>query len=171
MPKKPVQIPFWQKALFYVSFVFLALSVFALLFIYSFSKKTALRADELNRELANPRTGEEINLEKEILRARQELAAFALLSGQRKPISRVFVILEKITHPQVFFSVVNLVAEDNKIRLSGKTDNFQVLGQQNFLFKGENSVKEVNLVKVGIGKEGGIDFDFEIIFDPAVFNQ
>ncbi|MBI4359055.1 MAG: hypothetical protein HY577_00480 [Candidatus Nealsonbacteria bacterium] len=171
IPKKPVEKPLWQTILFYLSFIFLFISLLSLFFLNRSNKSANLEIEKINQELNRERTTEEISLEKDVLRAQKRIAGFSLLASQRKPLSLVFDQVEKLVHPQVFFTNLNFNAKENKLWLGGKADNFQVLGQQARLFREEPLIRESSLEQAGIGKQGGVEFEFEIFFDPKVFQK
>jgi hypothetical protein len=169
IPRKQVEIPNWQTLLFYLSVGFFVLSLASFFIVSGSARKTAAEAERLNAELSRGETVEESALQKDVVGSQRRILAFISLLGQQKPVSAVFSLTEKLVHPQVIFSKFNFVAQDSKIWLSGKADNFQVLGEQNLLFKKEPAVKQAYLLGAGIGKEGGIEFSFEIFLDPAFF--
>ncbi|MDP3093938.1 MAG: hypothetical protein Q8N16_04290 [bacterium] len=169
IPKKQIEAPPWQTALFVFSAVFLILSLLVFALLARSAKKTSLEIESINQELAKDRTQAEIDAEKEVLISQKKIVAFGILLNQRKQLSRVFDLIEKLVHPEVVFSKMGFTVEDNTVWLSGKADNFQALGQQSLLFKTQPLIKESNLMQVGIGKHGGVEFGFKIIFDPQFF--
>ena len=171
IPKKPVEKPFWQTILFYLSFAFLIISLLSLFFLSRLNKKASLEIEQISQELNQEKTKEEINLEKDILRTQKRITGFSLLASQRQPVSRVLDQIEKLAHPQVFFTKMDFNAKENKVWLGGKADNFQVLGQQARLFRAEPLIQESSLEQAGIGKGGWVEFEFEIFLNPAVFKN
>lgn len=171
IPKKPKEEPAWQEVLFYLSLAILFFSLLIFLFLTRAMKVNKLEIEKIEQELTREKTQEEISLEKEVLTSGKRISAFSLLVNQRKEVSRVFNLFEKLVHPQVFFSKLNFTAKDNKVLLAGTADNFQALGQQSLLFKAEPLIRENNLEQAGIGQDGGVDFNFEIILDNQFFKQ
>lgn len=171
IPKKPKEEPVWQEVLFYLSFAVLVFSLLIFIFLTSAMKANNLEIGKIEQELTREKTQEEISLEKEVLTSGKRISAFSLLVDQRKEVSRVFDLFEKLVHPQAFFSKITFTAKDNKVWLGGRADNFQALGQQSLLFKAEPLIRESNLEQAGIGQDGGVDFNFEIILDNQFFKQ
>ena len=171
IPKKPVEKPFWQTILFYLSFAFLIISLLSLFFLNRSNKKADSEIKDIGQALDQPRTKEEINLEKDILRTQKRIIGFSLLASQRQPVSRVLDQIEKLAHPQVLFTKMDFDAKENKVWLGGRADNFQVLGQQSRLFREEPLIQESRLEQAGIGKGGGVEFGFEIFFNPDIFKN
>ena len=169
IPKKPTERPWWQAVLFYVSLGFLVLSIASFFIISVLSKKETAERERLNRELARAKTEDEIRLESRIFKAQRQVAAFGFLIDQQKPVSRAFAVLEKLIHPQAYFSKLNFVAKEDKVWVAGVADNFRVLGEQSLLLKAEETIAQASLSEVGIGKEGGVEFSFEIFFAPGFF--
>lgn len=169
IPKKPTERPWWQPVLFYLSLGLLVLSVASFFIVSSLAKKEMAEKDRLNHELAKAKTADEITLESRVFKAQRQVTAFGFLIDQQKPVSRTFAVLEKLVHPQAYFSKFNFVAKENKVWVAGVADNFRVLGEQSLLFKSEKTISQANLSEVGIGKEGGVEFSFEIFFDPSFF--
>ena len=56
-----------------------------------------------------------------------------------------------------------------KLVVSGEAETFLVLGQQFQIFKQENLIKSVNLARISMGREGGVDFSFNLLLDPIIF--
>jgi hypothetical protein len=99
------------------------------------------------------------------LLVRQKLDDFSKILADRKISTGFFNKLESAVLPEVYFSDCELDLDKMTAGLSGHADNFQALGQQIMLFENsKNNIKKVNLGKVDINKEGGIDFDvsFEV---------
>jgi hypothetical protein len=169
IPKPPKETLPWEKAMTVASFVFLAGAISFLVILGWLSSNTKREVTRLTQELNKEKTVEEQKLENEVLGDQKYLAAFAFFIDSKKPLLPVLSLIEKTTHPQVFFSKTDYSAKDNKISLSGKTDNFQVLGQQHILFKNATQIKESNLLQAGIGKTGFVELSFEIFLNPGIF--
>lgn len=92
----------------------------------------------------------------------------ALLNAHKLPVN-FFNFLEENTHPKVWFSRFNLDLEKNLLDFSGYADNFEVLGQQTLIFKNQNFIKDINLPKVSLGKDGKVRFDLQLTIDPKIF--
>ncbi len=171
IPKKPKEEPFWQELLFYVSFLFLAVSLLFCIGFGVLAKRSSLELERVNKELAKERTQDQINIEAEVLNYQKKVSAFSILLKQRKPLSKIFDLLEKEVHPGIFFTKMGFIVGGDKLQISGVADNFQALGQQALIFKKDPLIKEVDLRQVGIGKYGGVEFSFEAVFDKKIFEE
>jgi hypothetical protein len=62
-----------------------------------------------------------------------------------------------------------LNSRQGALKIFGETQNFETLGQQILILRGEAAINKVNLEKVSIGKEGKINFDLSLFFNPDIF--
>ncbi|MBI4992506.1 MAG: hypothetical protein HZB99_04825 [Candidatus Harrisonbacteria bacterium] len=71
--------------------------------------------------------------------------------------SRVFVFLEKVTHPEVYYRDVNIRISERELELNGVSNSFTVLGEQLEAF---NQAEEVDhyLVRQSQVEEGKVQF-------------
>jgi len=171
IPKKPKEEPFWQELLFYISFLFLAVSLLFCIGFGVLAKRSSLELERVNDELAMEKTQSQIKIETEVLNYQKKVSAFSILLKQRKPLSKIFDLLEKEVHPGIFFTKMGFTVNSDKLQISGVADNFQVLGQQALIFKKDPLIKEIDLKQVGIGKYGGVEFSFEAVFDKQIFEE
>jgi len=167
---KPVSKPSsWFNSLFYFSVVLLFIAILSIFLLNQFQKKAVLTLKNLEVLLTQIKTQERINLEKELIGYQKKIEDFSFLLQGHSLDSKLFGFLENITHPKVYFSSLNFNSDEKKVILNGETESFQTLGQQLLIFKAEPLVKEVNLSKISIGREGKIDFAFSFSFSPEIF--
>lgn len=107
--------------------------------------------------------------QKELITLEQKINDFGSLLGEHRNTLNIFEFLEKNCLPNVWFSDFSFNGEEGKISVSGKTDNLITLEQQAFVLKQQSAVKNLDITKVLINKEGGIDFTLTIIFDHSIF--
>jgi len=169
IPKEAAKLPLWQNILFYLSIALLLAFISGYSFLIYQTKKLDLALKDLETTLAKETTPQQISLEKEILDYKKKIEDFAPLITAHRLSSKFFGFFEKITHPKVFFSDLKIDIMGNKAGLSGQTESFQTLGQQILIFQKEELIKNVQLSKVQIGKEGKIEFSLEIFLDPKLF--
>lgn len=170
IPKKEAEVPSWQNILFYI-LIFLLLVSISVYFIldYYFIKKADQKLQNLNETIEKARSPQRIALEKEIINYKEKIDNFGSLILQHQRTSNFFDSLEKITHPNVFFSDINLEVRRNSVELSGETESFQSLGQQLFIFRKTEFIKSFTISNIKIGKEGEIQLTFNLSLDPNVF--
>ena len=171
IPKKPKEEPFWQELLFYISFLFLAVSLLFCIGFGVLANRSSLELERVNNELAKEKTQSQINTEAEVLSYQKKVSAFSILLKQRKPLSKIFDLLEKEVHPGIFFTKMGFTVNSDKLQISGVADNFQALGQQTLILKKDPLVGQIDLKQVGIGKYGGVEFSFEVVFDKQIFEE
>jgi len=157
------------NVLFYFSLILLIIFLLGSLALFFFQKNLNKTLQDLKIKIAAKGTPEEIALEKRILLTQKKIDDFADLMNFHQSNLKFFTTLESLTHPKIFFSKIDLEINKGKISLSGITENFEVLGQQFLILKKEDYIKNVNLSKLSISKEGKIEFTFEILFAPEKF--
>ena len=169
IPKETPPIPKWLNILFYFSLVLLVFSIIGYFVLDSSLRNSQKNLADSRETLAGEETPERITLEKEILSYEKKVKDFFSLIDSRQESSRIFNFLQKTCHPKVWFTQFSLDLKDRGVTFSGKTQSFESLGQQLLIFKDENLVKAVNLEKISISKEGEINFDLFLSFNPQIF--
>lgn len=169
IPKEAKKLPLWQNILFYFS-IALALSFILGYFVLAhFIEKAEISLQNLEETIEQAKTPQQIALENEVLNYKKKIDDLALLISNHKIGSNFFDFLEKITHPKVFFSEINLDIKNGSLNLEGQTESFEALGQQILIFKEEEKIKNFKLSETRIGKEGRIEFSLRISLDPRIF--
>lgn len=169
IPKKPTRQFSWVNMLFYFSLILLFFVILSIFILNNFQKRASLILQDLDKKYTEIRTPERINLESELIKSQKKIDDFAFLLLKYKLSSKLFNFLERITHPKVYFSSFSFNAEENKLKMGGKTESFETLGQQFLIFKRENLIKEINLSGITIGEEGKIEFSFDLYLSPEIF--
>ena len=169
IPKPSEKIPSWQNIFFYLFFGFLLLTFSAYFILDNYLKKAETTLKNLEETLAKEKTAEEIALEKEIFGYQRKIEEFSkLIKGHLFP-SKFFKFIEENSHPQVWFFKLDLSPGEGKAKLSGGAENFLVLDQQLQIFKTNPLVKNFDLVKVNINKEGKVGFDLDLDLKSSLF--
>ena len=169
IPKPAKEPPFWLNILFYFSIALVLVSFSSLFILNHLEKKSVENLQNLEEVLAKEKTPKEIALEEEIFRYQKKIYDFSLLIDLHKSPLNFFSVLERISHPKIQFTNFSLDPKEFRAVLSGQTESFQTLGQQLLIFKKESLIKEVNLSKLSIGKEGGTEFTLSLFLDPGIF--
>jgi len=169
IPKTIEKIPSARKKLFYFSiFLFLGL-LLGCFILTSLEKKSENTLSNLEETLGKGKTPEMSSLEKEILNDQKKIKDFSPLVEKHLIPSKIFEFFERNTHPQVFFSEINLNSLNSTAKLSGECDSFVTLGQQLAIFEKELLVEKLDLTQVSITKEGKIEFFLDFSFNPKIF--
>ena len=135
------------------------------------SKVAALLViEDLEESIAAVGTREDKKAEERVLGYEKKIKEFVDLSVNSSKNSQFFDNLEKLVHPQVWFSSFELDAVRYRAAVSGKTASFQTLEQQLIFFRNRNdSIESVDLTSIALGEEGGAEFSFNLIFKPEIF--
>jgi hypothetical protein len=150
--------------------IFSAFSIFIfffslLLFLYLLISEKGLKKEiaALDEKIFSSKTEEMKSMEEKVQQYQREISDFSKIISERLLPSKFFQFLEKNTHPKVYFSKFSLDLTNSKCLLSGTAQDFYTLGQQFEIFKSNQSI-QTKLSKISLGKEGNVDFEFEITF-------
>jgi len=168
IPKTISRIPNWLNGLFYFSLVLLLISVISYFILNNSLTKNQDSLASLTEALLVVRSPENLAAEAEILSYQKKINDFSRLKGKHFEPSAVFEIIEENSHPQVWFSQLNLEAKQGKVILGGQTQSFETLGQQLLIFQNAEKIKEVTLSSVSINKLGKIEFSFSLVFGKEI---
>jgi len=158
IPKQVPEIPKWLNILFYFSLALLVLTIASFFALEGSIKNKQEMLGDLNQILLSKKTSERMVMEEEVLNYEKKFGDFALLSEEHLEISDIYPLIEESTHPQVWFSQFTLDSEENVINISGKAQNFEVLGQQILILEEKDFAKNLRLDSAGINKQGKVDF-------------
>jgi hypothetical protein len=127
-------------------------------------KKEISNFDE---KIRNSKTEEIENMEGEVSKYQRKISDFSkIIEGYVFP-SKFFQILEKNTHPKVYFSRFDLDLTNSKCVLTGTAQNFYALDQQLNVFRNNQSF-QTKLSKISLGRGGEVYFEFEITFQKGI---
>jgi hypothetical protein len=169
IPKTEVKMPAWQNISLYLSFGLLLMAVLAYFILNIYLDRAETTSKNLEETLAKEKTAEEIALEEEVLDYQRKIEDFSKLIGRHLFPSKFFEFIEKNSHPQVWFSKLDLNPKEGEVNLTGETDNFVVLYQQLQTFRANPLVRNLDLVGIAIGKEGRVNFGLNLDLDPSLF--
>lgn len=168
VPKEKIKGIKREDILFYLSLSLLVIALLAFVFFIYYEKKSLETIRELDDALARQKTKERTELAQRVFAAKKKIDKISLLLSNHKKNSNVFGFLEGVTHPKAFFSSFGLDADKRSLSLEGKTESFKTLGQQIIIFKQEEPMKEINLLRTGMGREGEVSFSFGILLGPEI---
>lgn len=169
VPKPAPKVSSWRGTLFLVAVLFAVLSI-AGYFILNYSyQKTFQALEDVEKHLDEDKTLGEIDiLEKEIFDYQRKINDFSEILESHQYSSKIFNLVESLTHPQVMWSDFSFDEKNLTVSLSGLTQNFQILGQQILILEKEESLKEVSLSDVELGEEGKIIFKVVFNLDTKI---
>jgi len=171
IPKPIKKIPKRQRVLTYFPILILILAIAISFLLFSLEKEAQITLQGLDEKISKARTPEVVSLEKEILTYQKKINNFSQIIKRHFFSSKIFPFLEERTHQNTLFQKFDLIPGENRIKLVGQTDNFLILHQQVSIFQADPLIRELNLSKVSIGREGKIEFDLEVIFDPKILKS
>lgn len=162
IPKEIPPIPKWLNILFYFALALLIFSIVGYFVLDSSLRNAQKNLVDLKETLAGEETPEKIALEKEVLNYEKKVKDFSQIIGEHLKTSKIFALIEKTCHPKVWFSYFSLDSRAGEATFSGKAQSFESLGQQLLILEDESLVKNVDLEKVSISKEGEINFELSL---------
>ena len=169
IPKKLAKVSAWQNYLLYFIIVLLLSSILGYFGLRYLIKNSDQKLQDLTAEVEKAKSPERKALEDRLNSLSAKIDDFSPLLLNHQKSSNFFNFLEENTHPKVFFTKLNLDTKGNLIELSGQTDDFLTLGQQLLIFQKSEFVQNLKLSKVGISKEGKVEFTFNFSLDPKLF--
>jgi len=169
IPKPAQKLPLWQNILFYFSIAVLIASFLSYFVLDNFIKNSQKILQELGETLAREKTGSQLLLEEEVFNYQKKIADFSQLLQSHLFTSKTLGLLERNSHPKIWFSQYNLDSTKGILALSGEAEDFSVLGQQLLIFKKEPFIKGLDLSTISIGRKGRVDFTLNLSLDPHLF--
>jgi len=158
-----------ENFVFYLSLLLLAAVIGGFFYLQYLAGQKDVELANASAAVAKAKTVEQKNLEDSIAVARQQLSDFSAVISQRKISVNFLEKFEDLVFSEVYFTRCNLDLTGLKVSFSGHASSFEVLGWQIAAFESAADVfDKVNLGKVAISEEGGIDFDLEIVIKQSM---
>lgn len=172
IPKEVSKIPTFLNILFYSSIVALVFSLAAFFILNGSLRSSKEKLTELNSNLtATVGDAERISLEKEVFRYQDKINTFATVFKKHKASSNIFDLIQKYTHPNVWFKSFDLNLVTSSLGLTGQAKDFKSLGQQIIVLGQESAFQKVDLFNVSISDDGKVNFNLSISVDPTILNK
>jgi len=169
IPKPAQKLPLWQNILFYFSIAVLIASFLSYFVLDNFIKNSQKILQELGETLAREKTGSQLLLEEEVFNYQKKIADFSQLLQNHLFTSKTLGLLERNSHPKIWFSQYNLDSTKGILALSGEAEDFSVLGQQLLIFKKEPFIKGLDLSNISVGRKGRVEFTLNLSLAPQLF--
>jgi hypothetical protein len=169
IPKPIKRASNWPNVLLYFSLAALVAAISGFLILNSAEKKSTDTLQRLEDDIARIGGPEVKAMEGELFAASKKINDFSVLLDMHQKSSNFFQLLEKDTHPQVWFSSLTLDVNNSQAAISGKSPNFQIFGQQLLILQSDTSIGNVELSELSIGEEGDVEFDLILYLDPRIF--
>ncbi len=168
IPKPAPEVPLWLSVLLYFSVGLFLVSLLLLFFLFRFEKEASSTLQGLEVIIAQEKDARD-SLEKEVFEKQDKIDDFAKLWQRHYYPLNFFTVLEKLSHPQIQFTEINLNINETKVGFSGQSETFEALAQQIFIFKKSEEIRDVYLSKISLGKFGGANFAISLVLEPKIF--
>ncbi len=169
IPKEAFKPSRGLNILLYFAIFLLFLSAGAYFALNNFLQKAENNVASLESEISQIMTPEKVALEQEVLSSKSEIDRFANLINQHLQTSAIFEIIQRSTHPRVWFTKFDLDSRQKTFSLTGETENFETLGQQILIIQNEEAISTVNLDTVSSTKDGKVEFVLSLSLKPDAF--
>jgi hypothetical protein len=157
------------EILYYLTLILFLIALLSYFWLGVSYRRSEQKLEEIEAGIAEKETKGVKALEERIIRAKAKIETFASLFKQYKKNTTLFNFLKENCHKKVFFSDVEIDAEENMLKIAGKVESFKVLAEQILIFRGQDFVNSLTLKSINISKEGGIGFDIILFINPQIF--
>ena len=82
--------------------------------------------------------------------------------------SNVFVLLEKSTHPQVFYSSFQYANETRSIALTAKAGSYRIVADQITIFERDPQIERVSFGGLSLDDKGHVGFRLTVVVKPSL---
>ena len=168
IPKPVKKGPLAGDIFLYVSVIVLILAGVIYFISGYLIKERQQFLSEQEVKLAQMKTPEMQEIEREIFYYKSKIDAFSLLLGQHTACSNLFSLLEETTHPQVWFSDLNLDVRKNSVILSGQGEKTS-LGQQLMIFSQDERFLASGLTSIQPKEGEMVAFSIALSFKTEIF--
>jgi hypothetical protein len=153
----------------YISFGLVVLVILTYGVLFFIENRTSKTLWELEDKIAQVGTKDEKNLETQLLLDKQKIDDFSNLFADHTKASEFFKFLEENCHPKIWFNKFELSTQDSQVILTGETSNFETLGQQMVIFKGQETIMSIEISDLSVAKNGRANFTISLSLDPKIF--
>lgn len=171
IPKPRPKTPFSVNFLFYFAILLVIISIGGFFFLASQISSLEEGREELGRQIVELEGEEEKKIEEEILFFREKIKIFKEIFTNHKISSNFLSLLESSSHQKVQLTSLNLVTENGRVSLQGKTESFQTLGEQFLIFSENEKIEDLILSNISLDKKGKINFSLTFSLLLEVFKK
>ena len=169
IPKKASEKSKGLNILFYLAIFLLIIALGSYFALNSFAQKANERLTSLRSSISEIMTPDKSSTEEKVLTAKAKIDAVSRLIEDHLRGSKAFTIIERTTHPKVWFEKFDFDAEQKTLKLSGQTENYEILGQQFMIMENEKTIQKVVLETITKDQEGKVNFNLNLSFNPNAF--
>ncbi len=167
IPKK-VEKPVFGQVFFLILSVAVLVGVgISFLVLTQLGNTTRTNLELLEKQLAEDTRPLELELSAKLSAYRQTVEDFKSAASERKNFLPFFELLERVTHPDVFFQNLSM-AGTNTMVLEGQTKDFFALEQQRLVWKKEQGFVNVQLKNLLLTSGSAGAFSVEFTLSPEL---
>lgn len=170
IPKAKEKEPFWNNFGAYLSIFFVIASVIAYVVFYQLSATQNIKNRELSKKIESAKIDEKNWKEKELIKYKNKIDAFAYLLGQHKKASGIFTFLERTVMPEIVMQNFEANTESNVIIMNGVGKDYYTVAQQILIMKKDPQVSSVRLEDVNLTGEKKVSFKLTATLKPDAYN-
>lgn len=171
IPKPKAKAPRWVVLFFYGSLILVALSAGLFFFLQDRVLTLEKERETLQAQIVDVESRAQTIFTKELLDASKKIGDFSRIFQEHKNTSKLFDFLRASCHPKAQFTSLTLDSENYQVDLSGKTENFQSLGEQLIVFRNNKDVKELQLSNISFDVEGQLNFNLTFVLAETIFKD
>lgn len=168
IPKKVGKPVFGQVFFLILSFVVLVGVGISFFVLQRFIETNRADLDLLNKQLAESTRPLEQELTTKLNAHKQNGEDFKFVAGKRKDFLPLFELLERATHPDVFFRNLKIADNQNAFVLDGVTRDFFALEQQRLVWNKEQGFESVRLSAMTLTTDKTGSFTVEFMVSPEL---
>ncbi len=172
IPKPKPKTSAWVRTFLLISIVLLVIILIFYALLKSENGSLTNKKQSLEQQITEIKDSNFYALEKNLSAVAKRMKEFNKLAVDHTISSNILGLLKTVCHPKVQLTSLDFATQDYQITLGGKTENFQILGQQILallLFKNDNGLKGVEISKVSLDEEGKVNFSLLLNFSPKFF--
>lgn len=168
IPKQEHKPIFGQVFFLILSAAALAGTTIAFLILQQLINTNRTNLDILEKQLFFNTQPLEQELAAKLLIYKQNTEDFKVAASERKTFLPFLDLLEKNTHPDVFFTNLEKGESADTFVLDGQTRNFFTLEQQRLVWKQQKQFENVQLTNIALGESETASFNVEFTVIPEL---
>jgi hypothetical protein len=160
----------WSIIIFVIAVLVSVFLLSTYLYLEISSKNITGQIQEKDKQLLE--TEPEKNAREELALYETKINDYKQLLDSHKKTGNVFFNIEKMTHPQIWFSNFSFEENSNNVILSATAPDFITISQQIIIFEEQKDIlSKIKLSGLSRGEDGSVKFSLTLTFAPQVFKQ
>lgn len=147
---------------FWLTWLIFGIIILGTIFSLSYKKSLQQKISIIDKELQSLKSKEEIAKVKEIKDFHGQLKNLKTILNNHVYSSKIIELIEKFTHPKIYWTNLNLLTEKSILTLSGRTASFSDLANQIASLQNNEKIKKLDLSGISINKDNIIDFNLSL---------